>query len=64
MSDKNNYDDHPCFACARKGEGGATYDFPHPALMCVVDNHKSLDLLGVKQCLDDLYKKCPKNKDD
>lgn len=28
MSDKKNYDDHPCFECARRGEGGATYDFP------------------------------------
>ena len=58
----NDYDDHPCFKCARNGEGGATYDFPHPALICVVDNHRSLDILGdLKTCLDGLYKKCPKN---
>ena len=59
----NDYDDHPCFACARNGEGGAVYDFPHPAVKCIVDNHRSLDILGdLKTCLDGLYKKCPKNK--
>ena len=64
MTDKN-YDDHPCFECARNGEGGAIYDFPHPAVKCVVDNHRSLDILGdLKTCLDGLYKKCPKNKED
>ena len=63
MSDENN--DHPCFECARKGEGGATYDFPHPAVKCIVDNHRSLDILGdLKTCLDGLYKECPKNKED
>ena len=61
MTDKN-YDDHPCFKCARNGEGGAVYDFPHPAVKCIVDNHRSLDILGdLKTCLDGLYKKCPKN---
>ena len=60
VSDENN--DHPCFACARNGEGGATYDFPHPAVKCIVDNHRSLDILGdLRICLDGLYKECPKN---
>ena len=64
MTDKN-YDDHPCFECARRGEGGATYDFPHPAVKCIVDNHRSLDILGdLRICLDGLYRKCPKNKED
>ena len=59
----NDYDDHPCFACARNGEGGAVYDFPHPAVKCIVDNHRSLDILGdLRICLDGLYKECPKNK--
>jgi len=63
MSDENN--DHPCFACARNNEGGAVYDFPHPAVRCVVDNHRSLDILGdLKTCLDGLYKECPKNRED
>lgn len=56
-------DDHPCFECARNGEGGAIYDFPHPAVKCTVDNHRSLDILGdLKTCLDGLYEECPKNK--
>lgn len=60
MTDGNN-DDHPCFECARNGEGGAMYDFPHPAVRCVVDDHRSLDILGdLKTCLDDLYRECPK----
>lgn len=60
MTDRND-DDHPCFECARNGEGGAMYDFPHPAVRCVVDDHRSLDILGdLKTCLDDLYRECPK----
>ena len=40
-------------------------DFPHPAVKCIVDNHRSLDILGdLRICLDGLYKKCPKNKED
>ena len=56
-------DKHPCFECAKKGEGGETYDFPHPAVKCIVDGHRALEVLDMKQCLDLLYKDCPKNKE-
>ena len=63
MTDKN-YDDHPCFACARNGEGGATYDFPHPAVKCIVDNHRSLDILGdLKPALMDYTRNAQRTKE-
>lgn len=52
--------DHPCFKCARDGDGGAYQKFPHPIVVCSVDDHESIDILGLKNTLDSLYKKCPR----
>ena len=57
---KEEKQDHPCFKCGRDGYGGAYYDFPHPAIKCNVDNHRALDILGMKHCLDKLYEDCPR----
>lgn len=51
--------DHPCFECARSGKGGVYQDFPHPRLVCSVDGHNKLDILGLKHTLDCLYNDCP-----
>ena len=55
-------DEHPCFDCAKNGKGGAYYKaIGNPIIRCSVDNHESIDIVGLKLALDHLYEKCPFN---
>lgn len=62
MSEK---DSHPCFDCARDGNGGAYYKaIGHPIIVCDNDKHESICIIGLKQGLDSLYEDCPLKEGD
>lgn len=53
-------DGHPCFDCAKSGEGGAFQPTPmHPIIKCSVDGHTSIVIIDLRQGLDHLYSDCP-----
>lgn len=61
MTDKDIQNNHPCFECARTGKGGAYYkSIGHPIIVCSIDNHESINIVGLKLALDHLHEKCPK----
>ena len=53
-SQKQRIREHECIKC-----NNVYYNPPHPRLKCGVDDHTALDILGLEQCLDSLYEKCP-----
>ncbi len=49
----------PCFKGAREGKCGCYQKLPHPILVCSIDQHEVIDIVGGSYAFEELYKNCP-----